>query len=102
MKKSILFIFSLYLTMSSQFTLLAHADKSPGVNRTHNAWNNSLKNKYQLTDQQINDLKAKGYSYQDIDRAAGLSTSSSRSIEDILRTRSEQHRSWSEIRRDLG
>lgn len=92
MKKSTLFIFSLYLALATQFTVSAN----------DNTWNTRLKDRYNLSETQISELRSQGYSYQDINRAGELSGRTNRSVEDILRLRRDNNYTLGDTRRNLG
>lgn len=65
-------------------------------------WENTIKTKYNLTDQQISDMKAKGYNSRQMVKAAQLAKSANKPLEDIVKMRTEQKMGWGKIAKELG
>lgn len=65
-------------------------------------WNQQLKEKYALTDEQIKTLHASGLSYPHLAMVAQLSKSSEKPLEDVLKMRTEQKMGWGKIAKELG
>lgn len=65
-------------------------------------WNQQLKEKYSLTDEQIKTLKDSGISYPQMAMASQLSKTSQKPLEDVLKMRTEQKMGWGKIAKELG
>jgi hypothetical protein len=73
---------------------------APTANRAE--WDAALKEKYHLTDQQLQDLRAKGLNNPQIAIVSQLSQASGKTTEEILKMRQEQHMGWGKIAKELG
>lgn len=65
-------------------------------------WNNLLKEKYSLTDEQMNTLSQSGVSRPQMAMAAELSKQSGKSLDEVLKMRSEGKMGWGQIAKELG
>ncbi|WP_413289339.1 hypothetical protein [Bdellovibrio sp. HCB337] len=65
-------------------------------------WNQQLKEKYALTDEQIKTLHDSGISYPQLAMVAQLAKSSQKPLEDVLKMRTEQKMGWGKIAKELG
>jgi len=65
-------------------------------------WNQQLKEKYALTEEQMKALHDSGVSYPQMAMAAQLSKSSQKPLADVLKMRTEQKMGWGQIAKELG
>jgi hypothetical protein len=61
-----------------------------------------LKEKYGLTDQQLTGMKGQGLKGPEIAKAAELSKASGKSLDEVLKMRTEQKMGWGKIAKELG
>lgn len=77
-------------------------EKEPSIATTeHPRWESGIKEKYELTDEQMKTLKDSGLSYPQIAKVAYLSKNSSKSMSEILAMRNEQKMGWGKIAKEL-
>ena len=65
-------------------------------------WMLRLKEKYQLSDEQVRELEKSGLSSPNVARVAELSYLSGKSIEEVLKMRNESKMGWGKIAQELG
>jgi hypothetical protein len=76
--------------------------KSPEDSKDQSKWLTTLKDQHHLTDEQIKAMKDKGIAYPQMAMVATLSEKSGKSIDDILKMRTEQKMGWGKIAKELG
>lgn len=64
-------------------------------------WAEQLKTRYNLTEEQIKTLRSTGLSNPQLAMAAQMAKSSNKSIEDVLKMRTEQKMGWGKIAKEL-
>lgn len=65
-------------------------------------WNSTLKNEYNLTDDQIKSMTDKGLAGNDMVRLARISTKSGKPLDDVMKMRLEGKMGWGKIAKELG
>ena len=65
-------------------------------------WSDAIKTKYNLTDEQMTQLNNSGISKSQMAVVADMSQQSGKSIDDILKMRTEQKMGWGKIAKELG
>lgn len=104
-------------TLAMAFFLSAHASlvraetdadidqevaKIEAIQNKDDIWNQQLKEKYSLTDEQIKTLRESGISYPQLAMASQLSKTSQKPLEEVLKMRTEQKMGWGKIAKELG
>jgi hypothetical protein len=65
-------------------------------------WSDALKTQHKLTDEQIQTMKSKGLTYPQMAMVSSLSEKSGKSIDDVLKMRTEDKMGWGKIAKELG
>lgn len=65
-------------------------------------WNSTLKDKYNLTDEQMKALTESGVSHPQMAMAAELAKQTNKTIDEVLKMRTEQKMGWGAIAKELG
>ncbi len=65
-------------------------------------WNNTLKTEYKLTDAQIKTMQDKGLTNPQMAMAAALSEKSGKTLDEVLKMRTEDKMGWGKIAKELG
>lgn len=65
-------------------------------------WLSSIKTQYKLTDAQVQTLKDSGISYPQMAMTASLADKSGKSIDEVLKMRTESKMGWGKIAKELG
>ena len=65
-------------------------------------WVNSLKSTYKLTDEQIQTMKNQGLNYPQMAMTSMLAEKSGKSIDDVMKMRTEDKMGWGKIAKELG
>lgn len=65
-------------------------------------WLAGIKTQYKLTDAQVQTLKDSGISYPQMAMTAGLADKSGKSIDEVLKMRTESKMGWGKIAKELG
>lgn len=65
-------------------------------------WSATLKEKYNLTDEQMAQLSSSGISRPQTAMAAEIAKQSGRSLDEVLKMRTEQKMGWGKIAKELG
>lgn len=68
----------------------------------HPGWAESLKENFSLTDAQIKSYQENGLQYPQIAMAAQLAKKSGKSIDEVIKMRTENRKDWGQIAKDLG
>lgn len=104
-------------TMATVFFLSAHASlvraetdadidqevaQIEAIQNKDDVWNQQLKEKYSLTDEQIKTLRESGISYPQLAMVSQLSKTSQKPLEEVLKMRTEQKMGWGKIAKELG
>ncbi len=102
MKNLVLF---LSLTLATPIVFADEVDnEATAMEATKNnpQWTSTLKEKYNLTDDQIKSLTESGVSHPQMAMAAELAKQSNKSIDEVLKMRTEQKMGWGAIAKELG
>lgn len=98
------------LVITSLMPVLAHAEtevdqevaKVEKIQAKQEAWDQQLKKTYNLTDEQLKSLHDSGLSSPQTAIVAQLAKSSNKTIDEVLKMRTEQKMGWGEIAKSLG
>lgn len=98
------------LVITSLMPILAHAEtevdqevaKVEKIQAKQEAWDQQLKKTYNLTDEQLKSLHDSGLSSPQLAMVAQLAKSSNKTIDEVLKMRTEQKMGWGEIAKSLG
>lgn len=96
------------IAMSSYARAEAEVDADKEISQIESAnikeemWVQQLKEKYALTDEQIKKLKDSGISFPQMAMASQLAKSSGKTIDEVLKMRTEQKMGWGKIAKELG
>ncbi len=79
------------------------SDESRELDKIHNnsAWTNTLKNRYGVSEEKVNDFKEQGLQYSDIAIAEQLAKDTGKSASLVIRMHSDERKSWDDIARQL-
>jgi hypothetical protein len=77
-------------------------DAASQADKDHPQWTQALKDKYSLTDAQIQTMKDKGISSPQMAMVAGLAAKSGKTIDEVLKMRTDDKMGWGKIAKTLG
>jgi hypothetical protein len=110
MKKWILPALSAAMVITLITPTLVHAEVDPLSTEEASSekikdrpeWQSALKTQYKITDEQIKLMQEKGLSYPQMAMASSLAEKSGKSLDDVLKMRTEEKMGWGKIAKELG